>query len=265
MGMSQHPGAPLSIEPQSFEPQSFEPRWAAASLSTADLHASVSLRREELARAEGYQDGRPRRDFVAGRILARVLAADLLNGVFRAGTVRVRPEELELTQYCGRCASNAHGPGRILLPGTGQELALSYARAAGWMLLGLAPGGQLLGVDLVDLGDKAFAGEAGHQLEGYAFAHQEREILGRLSESARRMARARAWALKESVAKASGEGLAGEAGIPVVAGANVHRLLRLKRTRVMELLPGSRDMRGNLLPENLMGALLWGGRDSTSG
>ena len=70
---------------------------------------------------------------------------------------------------------------------------------------------------------------------------------------------------KESVAKASGEGLAGEAGIPVVAGANVHRLLRLKRTRVMELLPGSRDMRGNLLPENLMGALLWGGRDSTSG
>lgn len=243
------------------EPFAGEPRWAAAALGTADLHAGVPLRPEERARADGYQQGRPRHDFVAGRILARVLAADLLNGVLPAGAARMRPEELELTQYCGRCDSKAHGSGRIRLPGTGRELAVSYARAAGWILLGLAPGGDLLGVDLVEITDGAFAGDAGRQLEDYAFALEEREILGRLPEPARRMARARAWALKEAVAKASGEGLAGEGGIPVVAGRKVHRVLGLASTRVRELPAGSRDPLGTRLPGNLLGTMLWSARE----
>lgn len=264
------PAGPLSAEPLSFEPQ-----WAAAALESADLHAGMPLRTEERARADGYQAGTPRRDFVAGRILARVLAADLVNGVLQAGKdldkdknqkpeagmAQVLPEDLELTQYCGRCAANSHGSTRIRLPGTGWEPVVSYARSGGWLLLGLAPRGHLLGMDLVDLGDQAFTGHAGHQLEDYAFAPEEREILGRLPEPERRLARARLWALKEAVAKASGEGLAGEGGIPVVAGAKTHRMLRLKGTRVTELPPGSRDMRGNLLPENLLGTMLWSTRE----
>lgn len=256
-----HSGAPF-----------FEPRWAAAALESADPRAEASLRPEERVRAQGYQEGRPRRDFVAGRILARRLAADLLNEVLPAAAATVCPEDFELTQYCGNCASNAHGPMRLRMPASGWELAISYARTAGWILLGLAPGGHLLGVDLVDLEDQAFAGGPGYQLEDYAFAAQEREILGRLPEPERRMARARAWSLKEAVAKASGGGLAGENGIPVVAGSNVHPLLGLERTRVMELPPGSRDLREtspsahqlfanplstNQLPDNLHGCLLW--------
>lgn len=232
------------------------PWWAAAPLAEAALHAEVRLGPGELARAAGYLPGRPREDFVAGRILARVLAAKLLDrAAFPAGPRA--PGELELIQYCPRCASVAHGIPRLRVPGTGQEFPLSYARTAGWLLLGLAPGTEQLGVDLADLDDKAFSLKDGGLLEDYAYAPAERQRLALLPPVERQHLRARWWALKEAVAKAGGEGLAGAAGIPVVAGKNRHPLLGSPGIRVLDLGPKSIDSLGTMLPAHLVGSIVW--------
>jgi phosphopantetheinyl transferase len=232
------------------------PWWATAPLAKAATHTDLRLHPTELDRAAGYVDGRPRDDFVAGRILARVLAADLLNRATTPGR-RILPGELELTQYCPQCTSVAHGTPRLRIPRTGQVFSLSYARTAGWLLVGLAPGGDLLGVDLADLDDKAFSPADGGMLEDYAYSTEERAHLELLPEPQRQQLRARWWALKEAVAKASGEGLAGEAGIPVVMGQKRHRLLHSPGTRVLELDPESIDSLGALFPSHLVGSVVW--------
>ena len=232
------------------------PLWAAAPLAEAATHPAVRLLPDELARAGGYLAGRPRDDFVAGRILVRVLAADLLNRVMPSGR-GILPGDLELTQYCPQCASVAHGTPKLRMAKTGQSFSLSYARTAGWLLLALAPANSRLGVDLADLDDSAFSSGDGGMLEDYAYAREERERLELLPESERQRLRARWWALKEAVAKASGEGLAGEAGIPVVAGKNVHPLLHSPGLRVLDLDPESLDSLGAMLPPHLVGSLVW--------
>src|SRR4051794_7886872 len=100
------------------EPGLPEPWWAAAPLARAATHTDLQLRPSELKRAGGYLAGRPREDFVAGRILVRVLAAGLLNRALAPGR-RLLPGDLELTQYCPQCASTAHGAPRLRLPGAG--------------------------------------------------------------------------------------------------------------------------------------------------
>ncbi|MFL4476641.1 4'-phosphopantetheinyl transferase family protein [Paeniglutamicibacter sp. ORCA_105] len=232
------------------------PLWATAPLAEAATHPEVRLLPDELARAGGYVPGRPREDFVAGRIMARVLGAGLLNHAVPPGR-GILPGDLELTQYCPQCASEAHGTPKLRIPGTGEVFSLSYARTAGWLLLGLAPGNGRLGVDLADLEDQAFSLGEGGMLEEYAYAPEERERLELLPEAERQRLRARWWALKEAVAKASGEGLAGEAGIPVVAGKNLHPLLHSPGLRVLDLDPESLDSLGAMLPPHLVGSLVW--------
>lgn len=235
------------------------PWWAAAPLADAAAHPEVGPNPAELARAGGYVAGRPRNDFVAGRVLVRVLAADVLNRAMPQGPemLPVLPGELELTQCCPQCASTSHGNPKLELPGRGQAFALSYARTSGWLLLALAPGNDLLGVDLADCGDPAFAAGDGELLEDYAFAPAERRHLECLAAPERRNLRARWWALKEAVAKASGDGLAGEGGIPVVAGKNRHPLLADQGTQAIELDSGTPDTRGRVLPSTLLGSIVW--------
>ncbi len=232
------------------------PWWAVAPLSAAAAHPGVRLLAAELDRARGYAAGRPREDFVAGRILARVLAAELL-GLAGVQGREVLPGELEIAQWCPQCASTAHGTPRLRLPDRGDGYALSYARTAGWLLLGLAPGRGRLGVDLADSADAAFGPGDGNLLEDYAYAPGERARLRALPGPERQRLRARWWALKEAVAKASGEGLAGECGIPVVAGEHRHPLLRAAGTRVLEPLPGTPDSLGRALPGTLVGSIVW--------
>ncbi|MFL4474008.1 4'-phosphopantetheinyl transferase family protein [Paeniglutamicibacter sp. MACA_103] len=238
------------------EPGFPAPWWAAAPLAEAATHADLPLRASELKRAGGYLEGRPREDFVAGRILVRVLAAGLLNRALPPRR-RILPGELELTQYCPQCASTAHGTPSLGLPGAGDSFTLSYARTAGWLLLGLAPGTDRLGVDLADLDDRAFAPGDGGMLEDYAYAPEERAQLELLPEPERQRLRARWWALKEAVAKAGGEGLAGEGGIPAVAGKNRHPLLGSPGIRVLDLEPESIDSLGTMLPAHLVGSIVW--------
>lgn len=235
------------------------PWWAAAPLADAASHPGVGLNPAELARAGGYLAGAPRADFVAGRVLARVLAAELLNRATAPDreAPRVRAGELELTQHCPQCASGTHGSPSLRLPGRGHAFSVSYARTAGWLLLALAPGNGRLGVDLADSGDPAFASAEGERLEDYAYAPAERRHLASLEEPGRQRLRASWWALKEAVAKASGEGLAGEGGIPVVAGENRHRLLRAAGTEAIELDSRTPDTLGDTLPGSLLGHIVW--------
>lgn len=240
-----------------FEAGPSAPLWATAPLAEATTHPEVRLLPDELARAQGYVPGRPREDFVAGRIMVRVLAAGLLNRAVPTGSRGILPGDLELTQYCPQCASVAHGTPRLRIPGTGEVFSLSYARTAGWLLLGLAPGTHRLGVDLADLEDQAFSLGEGGMLEDYAYAPEERERLELLPEAERQRLRARWWSLKEAVAKASGEGLAGESGIPVVAGENLHPLLQSPGIRIMDLDPEGIDSLGAMLPAHLVGSIVW--------
>lgn len=232
------------------------PWWAAAPLLDAAAHARVGLNPTEQARAGGYLQGRPREDFTAGRILVRVLAAGLLNRALPRQSP-VHASDLDIIQSCPDCASSAHGTPSLHLPRGLGSFALSYARTAGWLLLGLAPGNGLLGIDVAEPADAAFAPGDGDLLEDYAYAPAERELLAALDPERRRDTRARWWALKEAVAKAGGEGLTGGSGIPVVAGPQPHELLRAPGARVIELSPGALDGLGNPLPGHLRGAVLW--------
>lgn len=240
------------------------PLWAALPLLAAGRHSGINLNPVELTRAQGYLPGRPREDFVAGRILVRVLAAALLNRL--PGCEReVDPGELLLSQYCQRCASTGHGPAQIRASAGAAATAVSYARAGGWLLIALAPEAGVLGVDLADPRDGAFTPETnGIQLESYAYSHHEREHLEGLSGPARVAQRARWWTVKEAVAKASGEGLAGVDGIPVVAGPGTHELLLAGHVRIMELGAGSSDDLGTVLPAPLVGTVLWAGSSSAN-
>lgn len=230
--------------------------WASAALTDAGVHRGVELNLAERARAGGYLPGRPREDFVAGRILVRVLAARLLDHASPALRPYL-PQDLELVQHCPGCGSLAHGAPRLRVPKTGQSFAMSYARTSGWLLVALAPGHSLLGADLADLGDAAFAPGDGDLLEDYAYAPAERLHLRSLAPAERPAQRARWWALKEAVAKADGEGLAGAGGIPVVAGPARHRLLRGAGTEVVELESGAVDTLGQAFGPNLTGSILW--------
>lgn len=151
----------------------------------------------------------------------------------------------------------AHGAPALNLPHGLGSFALSYARTGGWLLLGLAPGNGRLGIDMAEPADPAFAPGAGDLLEDYAYAPVERELLAAMNPERRRDTRARWWALKEAVAKAGGEGLTGDLGIPVVAGPQPHELLREPGTAVIELSPGALDGLGNPLPGHLRGAVVW--------
>ncbi|MGL3807986.1 4'-phosphopantetheinyl transferase family protein [Paeniglutamicibacter sp. R2-26] len=234
------------------------PRWAAAPLAEAARHPEVRLSDGEVERAGGYRAGRPREDFTAGRVLARVLAAGLLG---RTGESPVHPGELVLAQHCPACASSLHGVPRIVVPRSGLSFAVSYARTAGWMLLGLAPATWRIGVDLVDLGDPVFAPEpVDGAFDAYAYAPGEVAQLAALPGPERRIRRARWWALKEAVAKAAGEGIAGSGGIPVVDGPARHLLLRSPGTGCAELGPGMADRLGHMLPEHLVGSIVWAPR-----
>ena len=187
--------------------------WAAAPLADAAAHTEVALWPTELTRAAGYLPGHPRDDFVAGRVLARVLAAELSNRATPL-TRDVRPDELELTQIlpgARRWPTGPEAPGAEERP----VFSLSYARTAGWLLLGLAPANRRIGVDLADLDDPVFASTDGDSLfEDYAYAPGERTELDVLPEAQRQFRRAQWWALKEAVAKAAGEGIAGAGESP---------------------------------------------------
>lgn len=229
-----------------------QPWWAVAALESAARYPGIRLDPAESERAVAYAHGRPRDDFVAGRMLARVLAAELLNRAWPGEPTG--PGALDLAQHCPHCGADGHGTPLLRVPGRGQTFRLSYARASGWLLLALAPGNTRIGADLADLSDPAFASTGGGRLlEDYAYGPAERKVLARLDLDSR----LRRQTLKEAVAKADGEGLAGAGGIPVVIGRKRHALLAMPKTRMLGIGPGERDSLGTALPARLVGSIVW--------
>ncbi|GAA1498538.1 4'-phosphopantetheinyl transferase family protein [Paeniglutamicibacter kerguelensis] len=233
-----------------------QPWWAVAALESAARYPGIRLDPAESERAVAYAHGRPRDDFVAGRMLARVLAAELLNRAWPGEPTG--PGALDLAQHCPHCGADGHGTPLLRVPGRGQTFRLSYARASGWLLLALAPGNTRIGADLADLSDPAFASTGGGRLlEDYAYGPAERKVLARLDPDSRLRRQAEWWTLKEAVAKADGEGLAGAGGIPVVIGRKRHALLAMPKTRMLGIGPGERDSLGTALPARLVGSIVW--------
>lgn len=238
-----------------------EPCWSAARLSDAALYPEVLLNSIEQQRARGYHEGTPRQNFSNGRILVKVLAAEMLNRD-REASMKLSPADLTIEQLCPGCASTRHGNPRLRLPDRGGSLTLSYARTGGWLVVAVSRAEQLLGIDVADAADPAFAPGSGELLDDYAFSPRERALLQRMNQPQRIHQRASWWSLKEAVAKASGVGLAGEDGIPIVEGDGKHVLLSSPGTRILALDSHTPDSLGHLLPDTLVGTLLWAPRST---
>lgn len=209
-----------------------EVRYAAARLETAKGEPAGVLLPEECARAAAYADGGPRGRFVAGRLLVRRLAAGLLDMDPGAGP------GLGIRSDCPRCGAGSHGRPSLVLGEDPLDVSLAYSRAGEWVLVAVGPGGVRLGVDLAEVEDPAFAGGRGaNALEESFFSADERRRVTYLLQRHRPRERARIWTVKEALAKATGEGIAGSGGPPVVLGQGMHQELAAGRGRVHQLDP----------------------------
>ena len=157
------------------------------------------LERAELARAAGIKDAQTRRDFLAGRIALRNLAAGLLG---------VRPGQLTAAYSCPDCGTGPevdHGQPGYRLDGAPAGISLSLSRCRGWALLAAVvhrEPGLRLGVDVEDPARTDFAG-----FDDVALAPAERRGLQGLPPRALLRERGRLWARKEAWLKMAGDGL----------------------------------------------------------
>jgi len=153
--------------------------------AVADVLAAGTPAPAEAERRSAFASPAAARAFVAGRDLARALAAEL------AG---VPVPDVVLLGECPRCGAGGHGRPTARYRdasatfGAGAELAsLSVSRSAGWVAVAAGAPGVRLGLDLVDLDAPAFdADRPGH------------------------VGPAREWARAEALGKLAGTGLFGE-------------------------------------------------------
>ncbi len=151
----------------------------------------------ERARAGRKREAAP---FVTGHALVRRLLGELLER---------DPAGLTFARRCTTCGSELHGkPSLVDLPGW--HFSLSYT--ASLAVVAVAEGVEV-GVDTEDLTDADFEGFAGATLSRDEVASFEglsgRDLL---------VARARVWARKESVLKATGHGLVVDPSEVLVTG-----------------------------------------------
>jgi 4'-phosphopantetheinyl transferase len=141
---------------------------------------------DERARAARLADPAP---FVTGRAVLRRLAGSHLG---------LEPTEVTLTRRCATCGSTAHG--RPAVWGR-PDVAVSLSRSGRRVLAGLSFAGPL-GVDIQGVHDCGFDG-----FDAVALAPGEEAGFGGLAGAALLRARARHWARKEALLKATGHGL----------------------------------------------------------
>ena len=110
---------------------------------------------------------------------------------------------------CATCGSHRHGKPSVV-DGTGLSVSLSYA--GGLALVGLSWSGEV-GVDVEEVDESDFDG-----FNAVTLADVEVPALDALSGDDLRLARARVWARKESVLKATGHGLVVDPRQVVVSG-----------------------------------------------
>lgn len=166
-------------------------------LAVVDQRMISLLDPAETARAATIADVTTHREFMAGRIAQRLMAADLLD---------VAPQDLMSAYSCPECGANpvpSHGRPGYLLRGAPAALSISFSRSHGWALAAMVPAAKVpLGADLQNVAQVAFDG-----FDDVALSSTEKAYLGRLATEERDAWRAAAWARKEALAKYSGLGL----------------------------------------------------------
>lgn len=167
-------------------------------LAAVDSGLFGLLDEAELARAEAIVQPTTRRDFLAGRVVQRFMAAEVL---------AVAPHDLMIAYACPECGPNpapSHGrPGYLPRGRAAAALSISLSRSHGWALVATLPAaGVSLGVDVQHIAQVGFAG-----FDDVALSPAEKSTLARVAPAAREAWRASVWARKEALAKCSGLGL----------------------------------------------------------
>lgn len=166
-------------------------------LAAVDQRMVSLLDPAETARAAAIADVATHRDFIAGRVAQRLMAAELLDAA---------PQDLMSAYSCPECGSNpvpSHGTPGYLLRGVPAALSISFSRSHGWALAAMVRAAAVpLGVDLQNVAQVAFDG-----FDDVALSSTEKAYLARLATEERDAWRAAAWARKEALAKYSGLGL----------------------------------------------------------
>ena len=162
--------------------------------SPADL---ALLDDQERARADRKREPAP---FVTGHALVRRLLGELLDR---------DPASLSFARRCTTCRSELHGkPSLVDVPGW--HFSLSYTNS---LAVVVAAEGTEVGVDTEDLTDADFEGFVGTTL-----ARDEEAAFEELTGRDLLLARARVWARKEAVLKATGHGLVVDPSEVLVSG-----------------------------------------------
>ncbi|MBG6083743.1 4'-phosphopantetheinyl transferase family protein [Zhihengliuella flava] len=165
----------------------------------------------EAERAAAYDDGASRARFLAGRLGVRFALAAHLGAAAVAD-----PGRIELAGRCPRCGPSAHGQPLVRWDSETLPLSLSYSRVdvpvasgaggptrvasgltQGWLLVGVAPGDRVLGVDVCAPID---------EWQGI-FDDRQVALLRLLPDALRAREAARRWALIEARGKAVGHGM----------------------------------------------------------
>lgn len=216
-------------------------------LAAVDLSLSGMLDAAELARATGIEAPTTRRDFLAGRLVQRLMAAELLAAA---------PEDLVAAYACPTCGPNpvpSHGRPGYTLRGEPAALSMSFSRSNGWGVAAMvAAAGLPLGVDVQHIAQVAFAG-----FDDVALSPAEKSALAGLAPEERDSWRAAVWARKEALAKFTGQGLRTDpALIPAFPHASQGDWSGVGASvaHVWELVPGKLG-----LPEGLAAAVACGG------
>lgn len=166
-------------------------------LAAVDPSLAGLLDSAEQARAATIVDAATRRDFMAGRVAQRLMAAELL------GT---EPRSLKTAYVCPDCGTNpvpSHGRPGYLRNGVRAQLSISFSRSQGWALAAMVPAAGLpLGIDVQHIASVGFPG-----FDDVALSPAEKVRLAGIDPELRDAWRAAAWARKEALAKYSGLGL----------------------------------------------------------
>lgn len=174
-----------------------EVQWRRVSDDPAEIDALASVL-DERERERAARRSNPARYIVAHALL-RTCSGDALG---------VDPSAVEFVRTCATCGSHRHG--KPALVGTGLSVSLSYA---GRLAVVARSWGGEVGVDVEEVDETDFDG-----FNAVTLDPSEAPALEGLSGADLRCARARVWARKESVLKATGHGLVVDPRQVVVSG-----------------------------------------------
>jgi len=185
-------------------------RGYATAVVTFDRHPASVVRPQsaprlltdlEQARLDSLGSSGERDRFVAGHALLRLAVA---------GCWSLDPAAVALTFTCARCGG-PHGRPVAMTPAGCPPVHLSLSHAGNRVLVAASPAGPV-GIDVEPVAGAAFAG-----FDDVALDPRERVWLAQVGPADGAAGRARVWVRKESVLKATGDGLARDPRMVVVS------------------------------------------------